>query len=159
MLGEMYKELYFKYCEELDLYFPEKTKGNKKEYEKSYREFSEDPSCLTLPINDENGELSGFMIVKNGASLNIEGYVFEIVEMYVVPEKRHKGLAMRCATNFLKTCKGKYILVILNTNIGALKFWEKTTKQLGAELRLTADLSFDVYGNISKVYEIDCHSI
>lgn len=153
-----YKKLCLDYCRELDHYFPKNKKRKFRwEIHDWFRQLYIWSICHLLPYSGQRKILC-FIILKDGKAHNIDGYDYEIAEMYIEPSKRHRGLALQAAVGVLRKNKGKYILVILDANTGALKFWRKVAGELGTHLKWLDYLEFCDAGTYSKVYEIDANA-
>lgn len=75
-----YKKLYLGYCRELDLYFPEdKRETSDKKYLIEFISYISDLSVTFSPIQNKE-ELCGFLILKDGKALNIDGYDFKLLK-------------------------------------------------------------------------------
>lgn len=87
-------------------------------------------NCITCMTTDHfnwqdiqcEGEIVGFLITAVYPECHPDCDHF-IVESYVQPQYRHKGLMSQTVRNFVKQNPGKYCMVILNLNEYAKGFW------------------------------------
>jgi ribosomal protein S18 acetylase RimI-like enzyme len=83
-----------------------------RECKKTLKKFLKDKNCLHL-INKEGGKCQGFIFVCIDDTYSDEGYV---LELYVTPEERNKGVAKRLLAKGLawlkeNNCKEIYLTV------------------------------------------------
>ena len=69
----------------------------------------------------------GFIVISKGADRH-PGCDYYIIDAYIEPESRRKGLMKKAILEYARTHKGKYCLEIINNNIAARKFWKSIGK-------------------------------
>ena len=69
-------------------------------------------------------EVVGFVLITNGSHCPVN-YDYHIMETYILPGKRKKGLVHRTILDYIGKHPGTYGLFILNLNIKAVAFWKR----------------------------------
>ena len=124
------ERLYRAYIEELKFFNPILRTQTNKDILANYKEVSSFEDLFWFDIYD-GPEVVGFLLVANGTHCTKDAD-YMIMELYVHPNHREKGLAKRAVLNLFHQNPGTCGLFVLNLNIDAQKFWNrlKGTKEL-----------------------------
>ena len=117
------ERLYQAYINELKFYNPILKTQSKSDIIAGYKQVSAFSDLTWFDLYD-GPEIVGFLLVVTGAHCTVDADYF-IMELYVHPNHRGKGIATRAVSQLIKENPGNVGLYILNLNIDAHKFWNR----------------------------------
>ena len=138
-------KLYADYVKELEkirnLPFPD----SNAEKRKWCQDYLDNSYYNWIDIRDNNSEIIGFLIIGTKPDCHPDCDYF-ICQSYIIPENREHHFMTNTVYEFVTNHKGKYCLMILDSNEYANNFWFKLFKDLGCKpmaLPIVTDMEFD----------------
>ena len=123
--------LFRDYLEELDTFRDKAVLWNKEENEAYCDECISSPKCSWNNIYDRDGEMAGFLIIGKEGIMKHPDSDYSILEAYIAPHRRGKGLMEEAVKTYVLTHPGIYSLLVIRGNKNALSFWQTLFKKIG----------------------------
>ncbi len=117
------QDLYKLYLFELSLYSPSIREMSEVDIVNNYNNVCNFSDLEWIDIY--NGfEKVGFILITTGSHCPA-AYDYHIMETFILPKSRKKGLVKNTLLGFIKNHPGSYGLFILNRNVTAIGFWKR----------------------------------
>ena len=121
----LFKEMFRNYTAELRGFEPKVPPFDSGIFRRSIRR---NPSLFKYFITDPNEGIVGFIVLQKVVQI-IRTPAWFIVDFYILPEHRGKGVGTAAFEHFLKAYKGDFFLYILEKNEPAREFWGSCIKR------------------------------
>lgn len=99
-----------------------------------------------------NEKIVGFLIISSNEDECHPDADKDICQLYVMPQYRRHRLAYNAVFNYLSSHPGLYSYDIINGNITASNFWNKTLSSLGAKYFELKEVRNDQIANSVTLY-------